>query len=268
MFYVAYVIGSAEMEFKTGERDVNRFEGKVALVSGAASGIGRETAKRFAAEGAKVMMADMNANGLVETAAMITSETGQVVFDAADRSQCLNIVSETIKQFGQLDVLCNIAGFAMSKHFTDVTPEQWSKMVDVNLNSVFHVSQAAMPHLLETKGNIVNMASSAGLGGQAYNSAYCATKGAVVMLSKALAVEYAGRGVRVNAVCPGGVATPLTDKFEAPEDADMSLMARLFPLMDMAQPEEIAGAVAYLASPEARFVTGDAFAIDGGQVAS
>ena len=112
------------------------------------------------------------------------------------------------------------------------------------------------------------MASSAGLGGQAYNSAYCATKGAVVMLSKALAVEYAGKGVRVNAVCPGGVETPLTEKFEAPEDADMSLMAKLFPLMDMAQPEEIAGAVAYLASPEARFVTGDAFAIDGGQVAS
>ena len=247
---------------------MNRFKNKVALVTGAASGIGRATAVRLASEGAKVMLADMNADGLEETAAMISSKTAQVVFDAAQRDQCQNIVAKTVAQFGQLDVLCNIAGFAMSKHFTDVTAEQWSKMVDVNLNSVFHVSQAAIPHLLETKGNIVNMASSAGLGGQAYNSAYCATKGAVVMLSKALAVEYAGKGVRVNAVCPGGVETPLTEKFEAPEDADMSLMAKLFPLMDMAQPEEIAGAVAYLASPEARFVTGDAFAIDGGQVAS
>jgi NAD(P)-dependent dehydrogenase (short-subunit alcohol dehydrogenase family) len=199
---------------------------------------------------------------------LIASETDQVVFDAAERDQCQNIVAKTVAKFGQLDVLCNIAGFAMSKHFMDITAEQWSKMVDVNLNSVFHVSQAAMPHLLESKGNIVNMASSAGLGGQAYNAPYCATKGGVVLLSKALAVEFAGRGVRVNAVCPGGVETPLTAKFEAPEDADMSLMAKLFPLMDMAQPEEIAGAVAYLASPEARFVTGDAFAIDGGQVAS
>lgn len=247
---------------------MNRFENQVALVTGAASGIGRATAVRLASEGAKIMLADMNTEGLKETAALISTETAQVVFDAAQRDQCQNIVAETIAQFGQLDVLCNIAGFAMSKHFTDITAEQWTKMVDVNLNSVFHVSQAAIPHLLETKGNIVNMASSAGLGGQAYNSSYCATKGGVVMLSKALAVEFAGRGVRVNAVCPGGVATPLTDKFEAPEDADMGLMAKLFPLMDMAQPEEIAGAVAYLASPEARFVTGDAFAIDGGQVAS
>lgn len=247
---------------------MNRFENKVALVTGAASGIGRATALRLASEGAQVMLADINSEGLAETAALIPSETAQLVFDAAQRDQCQNIVAETVAKFSKLDVLCNIAGFAMSRHFTDVTAEQWSKMVDVNLNSVFHISQAAIPHLLEVKGNIVNMASSAGLVGQAYNSVYCATKGAVVMLSKALAVEYAGRGVRVNAVCPGGVETPLTAKFEAPEDADMSLMARLFPLTEMGQPEEIAGAVAYLASPEARYVTAEAFSIDGGQVAS
>lgn len=247
---------------------MNRFINKVALVTGAASGIGRATAMRLASEGARVMLADMNSEGLSETANMISSETVQIVFDAAQRAECQEIVSNTITEFGQLDVLCNIAGFAMCKNFMDISGDQWSKMIDVNLNSVFHISQAALPHLLISKGNIVNMASSAGLVGQAYNSSYCATKGGVVMLSKALAVEFASRGVRVNAVCPGAVETPLTNSFAPPEDADISLMERLYPLIEMAQPEEIAGAVAYLASSEARFVTGDAFSIDGGQVAS
>jgi meso-butanediol dehydrogenase/(S,S)-butanediol dehydrogenase/diacetyl reductase len=165
-------------------------------------------------------------------------------------------------------VLCNIAGIFISRRLTDIQEEEWNRMVGINLNSVFFLSQAAMPHLIETKGNIVNMASTAGLVGQVYNAMYCATKGAVVMLSKSMAVEYARAGVRVNAICPGGVNTPLAANLTLPEDPDMDLFMRLMPLLDIAEPEEIASAIAYLASDEARYVTGTAFAIDGGQTAT
>jgi meso-butanediol dehydrogenase/(S,S)-butanediol dehydrogenase/diacetyl reductase len=132
---------------------------------------------------------------------------------------------------------------------------------------VFFLSRAAMPHLIQSKGNIVNMSSSAGLVGQAYTSAYCATKAAVLMFSKSLAIEFAKKGVRVNAICPGMVNTPLTEKFSMPDDVDMQLMEKMFPLIEGAEPEEIAGAVAYLASAEARFITGAALPIDGAQTA-
>ena len=133
--------------------------------------------------------------------------------------------------------------------------------------ALFFLCQAAMPALLEGGGSIVNMASSAGITGQAYQASYCATKGGVVMLTKALAMEYARQGVRANAICPGSVQTPLVEKFEMPEGIDMELFQRLFPLIDAAQPEEIAALVLYLASDEARFVTGTAVPIDGGQTA-
>ena len=141
-------------------------------------------------------------------------------------------------------------------------------MMGINLNSVFFLSQAAMPHLIATKGNIVNMASSAALVGQIYNAAYCASKGAVVMLSKSMAVEFADRGVRVNAICPGAVKTALTEKFTMPDNANMDMFMRLMPLVDMAEADEIAGSVAYLASAEARYITGTTLAIDGGQTAN
>ncbi len=247
---------------------MKRFEGKVALVTGAASGIGRASAMRLAAEGAQVMLGDINKPGLEETAKSIVEAGGKAaiqVFDVSNADACRSCVSATIEKFGKLDVLCNIAGILNLTHFEDITDEQWNRIVGINLSSVFFMSQAAIPHLLKTKGNIVNMSSSAGLVGQVYNTHYCATKAGVVMLSKALAIEFGGRGVRVNAVCPGGVNTPLIENFELPEEADMNLVAKLFPLVDNAEPEEIATVVAYLASSEARFVTGIAFPIDGGQ---
>ena len=154
-------------------------------------------------------------------------------------------------------------------HLHEVTDEFWQRMIAVNLSGVFFMCQAAMPHLLQTKGNIVNMASSAAIVGQVYNAAYCASKGGVNMLTKALAVEFASRGVRVNAVCPGGVNTALTQSFRVPENPDLALFSRLSSLVQpMAEPGEIAGAVAYLASDEARFITGDSLTIDGGQTVS
>ncbi len=248
---------------------MQRFENKVALVTGAGSGIGRATARRLASEGARVMLADISAQGLAGTSAAMPdgSEFSEVLADVSDSASCDAAVAACIETFGGLDILCNIAGIAMCEHMAQTSDEQWRRMVSINLDGVFYMCRAAIPHLIERRGNIVNMSSSAGLVGQAYNSAYCATKAGVLMFSKSLAIEYSRQGVRVNAVCPGMVKTPLTDNFSAPADADMALMARLNPLLDGAEPEEIAAAVSYLASDEARFVTGAALPIDGAQTA-
>lgn len=248
---------------------MQRFKDRVALVTGAASGIGRATAMRLAQEGASLLLADLNSAGLEETAAALPQGTRcqQATLDVSSAADCAQVVQDTVDHFGRLDVLCNVAGIPLYKHLADISETDWNRIVGINLNGVFFMCQAAMPHLLESQGNIINMSSSAGLEGQAYNSGYCATKGAVLLLSKSLAMEFAGRGVRVNAVCPGAVATPLSAGFELPEGADPNLMQRLFPLLEMSQPDEIAAAIAYLASDEARFVTGVGFPIDGGQTA-
>jgi meso-butanediol dehydrogenase/(S,S)-butanediol dehydrogenase/diacetyl reductase len=249
---------------------MKRFEGKVALITGAASGIGRASAIRLAAEGAKVMLGDISKSGLEEAAKAITGAGGQAaiqVFDVSDGDACRSCVIATIDEFGRLDVLCNIAGILKMTRLENMTDEQWQQTLGVNLSGVFYMSKAAIPHLLESKGNIINMASTAGLVGQAYNTHYCATKAGVVMFSRAMAIEFGDRGVRVNAICPGGVNTALVENLQVPEDADTNLMAKLYPLVAQADPEEIATAVAYLASSEARYVTGSVFAIDGGQTA-
>jgi len=251
-------------------RSVGRFDGKVALVTGAASGIGRASAERLAAEGARVVACDMNAAGAAETRDRILAEGGTAQSHPADLSTqepCRAAVAATLDHFGQLDVLCNIAGILISGRVTDFSEVDWNRILAVNLSSVFFLSQAGIPHLIETHGVIVNLSSSAGLVGQAYTSPYSATKAAVVSLTKSMALEYGKQGVRVNCVCPGAVLTPMTKGFTLPEDADPDLVRKLAPLTKIASPQEIAGAVAYLASPEARYVNGAALAIDGGQTA-
>ena len=249
---------------------MRRFDGKVVMVTGAGSGIGRATAVRFASEGARVSASDVNAEGLAATMGMLEGPGHHSqVLDVSQAQACRDAVAATVADCGRLDVLCNIAGFAGAYHLHEVTEEFWQRMIAVNLSGVFFMCQAAMPHLLQTRGNIVNMASSAAIVGQVYNAAYCASKGGVNLLTKALAVEFASRGVRVNAVCPGGVNTALTQNFRVPEDPDLALFSRLSSLVQpMAEPGEIAGAVAYLASDEARFITGDSLTIDGGQTVS
>ncbi len=246
-----------------------RFTDKRVVVSGAASGIGRSTALAFATEGAVVMAADINAEGLRETA-FLKNEAGEIhtcIYDASSRSECLALIDAAAAQLGGIDVLCNIAGFTQPRHFVDYSEQDWQRMLAVNLSGVFYCCQAAIPYLLEGEGSIINMASSAGITGQAYQASYCATKGGVVMLTKSLAMEFASRNVRVNAICPGTVDTPLVAKFEMPENIELKLFERLFPLLDAAQPEEIAAAAMYLASDDARYVTGIALPVDGGQTA-
>ncbi len=249
---------------------MERFAGKVALVTGAASGIGRASALRLAAEGARVAAVDVDGTGLAETCARIRGASGEaegLEVDLTEPEACRRAVDACVARFESLDVLCNIAGIVLAARLTDVTEAQWDRIVAINLKSVFFLSQAAVPHLLSGSGCIVNMASSAGLVGQAYTAPYGATKAAVVALTKCMAVEYGKQGLRVNCVCPGGVRTPLARQFKLPEGADLELFQRVLPRVRMAEPEEIAAAVAYLASPEARYVNGAVLAIDGGQTA-
>jgi meso-butanediol dehydrogenase / (S,S)-butanediol dehydrogenase / diacetyl reductase len=235
---------------------MSRFEGKVALVTGAASGIGAATAALLREEGAEVVGVDVQGEG-----------TGLVHGDVTDPASVEAFVAETIAQHGGIDIVANVAGMVRFSHVEDTTLTDWQQHLAVNLTGPFLVSQAALPTLLQRKGCIVNVASIAGLRGQPYTAAYCASKGGLVLLTKSMALELAARGVRVNAVCPSGVMTPLIAGVAKtiPADADPKLMERLMaPNGLWVEPAEIAEGIAYLSSSAARNITGTTLLIDGG----
>ncbi|HZP31372.1 MAG TPA: SDR family oxidoreductase [Acidimicrobiia bacterium] len=253
-----------------GSGSQRRFEGKVALLTGAASGMGRAIAQRLAAEGAHVHGLDVDADGLAETAKLVADAGGQMSTrrtDVSSRDECFAAVGECSAELGRIDVLGNIAGIARAEHFTDVTEAQYRQMMGVNIDGYFFMAQAAIPHLLESGGNIVNIASNAGLMGQAYTVVYCITKGAVVQFTRALAIEYIKTPLRVNALAPSGVETPLATGFQVPPDVDGELMQRIFGFRPMAQPEEIAALFAFVASDEARNIHGAVISSDSGLTA-
>lgn len=233
---------------------MTRFEGRVALVSGAAGGIGAAVVSRLAAEGATVVGCDV----------LETPSGRRVHCDVSDADSCDATVARVLDEHGRLDVLANVAGVGRPSLIGATTPEQWRRTLDVNLTGTFLLSKSALPALLETKGAIVNMASVSGLRATPYNAAYCASKGGVIMLTKSMAIELARDGVRVNAVCPAGVDTPFLRNFAAPEGADTGLMARAAsPMGRLIEPDEVAAAVAYLASDDAATVSGTTLVIDG-----
>ncbi|MEN8162320.1 MAG: SDR family oxidoreductase [Myxococcota bacterium] len=240
-------------------------------MTGAASGIGRATATRLAAEGARVFAADRDAARLDEAVAAIRGAGGDAAahtLDVSDPAACRAAIAACLDWAGGLDVLANVAGVMYWGHLTDVEEADWDRTLAVNLSGPFYLCQAAVPALLERRGVIVNVSSAAGLKGQAYTAPYCVSKAGLVSLTRCLAVEYAKRGLRAVAICPGGVNTPLNADLALPEGHDPKLFQRLMPLsFPLAEPEEIAAAVAYLASSEARFVNGAVFSIDGGQTA-
>ncbi len=246
-----------------------RFEGKVVLITGAGSGIGRACAQRFYAEGASVVLVDINAKGLDDTAAQMpdSSRVYLMVSDISLPEICHAAVLETVETFGQLDILCNIAGMLLTGRIEDITPEAWQQILQVNLTSVFFLCQAAVPELTKTCGNIVNMASTAALTGQAYSSPYGVTKAGVAMLTKSLSMELAERSIRVNAVCPGAVNTPLATAANFPKDATPRLIDKLMSFYGFAEPSEIAALVVFIASDEARYMSGSVVPIDGAQTA-
>lgn len=241
--------------------------GKKALVTGAASGIGRATAIRFAAEGAVVTIADRNAAGLAETAALMASVPVIQTFDAADYASCRELVAVAAKD--GLDILANVAGILDWGNSLDFDEDRFDRVMRINLGSVWCLSRAALPHLIESKGNIVNTASAAALQGIAYTCAYAASKHGIAALTKSLAVEFASKGVRVNAICPGQVNTAMGNSAPPSGDVDWSLVMRNAPKLPngSCEPEDIAELFAYLASDRASKVTGSLFTIDGGQLA-
>lgn len=247
-----------------------RFEGKVALVTGAASGMGRATCIRLASEGAKVFGVDVNEAGLKEVAGEIESAGGTIqvrTCDVSQRDQCFEVVEAAVEAFGRLDVLANVAGIVRFTRTTDMSEADWSLVMAVNLSGPFFLSQAAIPHLLESKGNIVNVASNAGLMGQSYTAAYCATKGGLVQLTRSLAMEYMKDEIRINCVCPAGTDTAMNRTIDFPDDLDWKLIGRFTGMRGFAAPEDLASAIAYLASDEARSVHGSIFSVDNGMMA-
>ena len=243
------------------------FQGKNVLITGAASGIGRATAIRFAVEGANVTIGDVNEAGLQETAGMMTGQPNIVPFDATGTDSCRALVAKAA--VNGLDVLCNISGILKWGPSEDFAVEDFERIIKVNTTSVFVLCQAALPHLIKSKGNIVNTASTASLQGIAYTIAYSASKHAVAGITKGLAVEFASRGVRVNAICPGHVNTAMGNAPPPPGEVDWALVMRNAPKLEngTCEPEDVAEVFAFLASDKARKVTGSLYLIDGGQLA-
>ena len=235
---------------------------RVALVTGAASGIGWAVAERLRDDGAAVVGFDLRDRG--------PDGVEMVAGDVTDRAAVDAAVAHAVAAQGRLDVVANVAGIPQFGRVDDIDDDEWARSLAVNLTGPFTVCRAALPHLRTTRGCIVNVASIAGLEGQAYTAAYCASKGGLVLLTRALAVELAPDGVRVNCVCPAAVDTPLLADVASriPGDADPRLLDRLQMLMPgLVTPGQVAAAVAYLASDEAAFVTGHALALDGGRSA-
>lgn len=247
---------------------MRRFEDKVAIVTGAGSGIGRAVVRRLVEEGASVLAVDVDGPRLAETRALAGEGTSVLEADLADPSACADVVDACIAEHGALDVLGNVAGIFRAHHVTEVTIEDYRRIMAVNLDACFFLSQRAIPHLLERSGTIVNIASNSGLQGIPYGAPYAMSKGGVVQLTRALAVEFLKQPLRVNAIAPAGTNTNIAADASFPADMDPQLAARMAGLRGMAEPEEVAALFAYLASDDARSVTGAVYTIDNGLTAS
>lgn len=247
-----------------------RFSGKTAVVSAAANGIGAAIVNRLLAEGATVCMSDINESALIAASSRLQESCDRLmtcVVDAGNEHAVSAMVNSAAERFGRIDILVNNAGYSIRGKAHALSTDDWRKVLAVALDSVFYGSRAVLPHLVRSQGCIVNTASISGLFADYNFTAYAAAKGGVVNLTRAMALDYASDGVRVNAVCPGLVETNLTRRF-IENDAVRSALAERIPMRRAAQPSEIAAAVAFLASDDASYITGVNFPVDGGVTAA
>lgn len=239
---------------------------RVALITGAGNGIGAATAKVFADQGYRLVMTDLKKESLDETRADIGLEPGQVSVVAADVTQegdVARVVQHAVDSFGRLDALINVVGGSRpGKTVTDLDLAEWNFWLSLNLTSVFLMCREAMPHLIESGGTVVNVASGAGLRGMRANPAYCAAKAGVVSLTRALAIDHGGSGVRVNCVSPGPVRTPLMERNRSAEE--IAAIGRLSLLGRVGDPQELGDTIAWLAGDGASYINGQTIEVDGG----
>lgn len=248
-----------------------RLVDKVAIVTGGASGIGRGTALLLAKEGARVVIADLDASSAQETIGHIKKAKGEACFvptDVSQTGQIKNTVDVAVNQFGRLDILFNNAGINPPGSVTDMDEEVWDREMAVNLKSVFLCSKYVIPEMKKMGGGvIINTASVAGILANFGAAAYCTSKAGVIMLTKQMAVDYAPFNIRVNCICPGFVQTPMIEEYlkvQPDPPAARQAVETMHPIGRMGKPEDIAHAALYLVSDEASWVTGAAFVIDGG----
>ena len=246
-----------------------RLKGKVALITGSAKGIGKGCALVFAEEGSKVAIVDIDEQAGEKTVKEIERNNGEARFfraDVSDSTQVQSMVSEVVQAFGQIDIVFNNAGYHVSKNIEATSEDEWNFIINTNLRSVFLCSKYAIPHLRKTKGCIINMSSMVGLIGQSNAGAYSASKGGIVAMTKGMALDFAGDGIRVNCICPGWVETPLVeDWFNQQEDPKKAreYIHSVHPLGRISAPEEVGRAALFLASCDASSVTGVALPVDG-----
>ena len=247
-----------------------RLEGKVALISGGARGMGAAEAKLFAREGAKIVIGDILENEGRRTEAEINETGGECLFvplDVTDETQWENAVSEAVGRFGRLDILVNNAGISGRANVEDTTVELWDRVMDINAKGVFLGTKAAIPHMRKYGGgSIINISSIWGIVGSGASASYHASKGAVRLFTKSTAIQYARESIRANSIHPGPIATPMTETSRADRELNQRMLAST-PMGRWAQPEEVAYGALYLASDESSFVTGSELVIDGGWTA-
>ncbi|MBO58700.1 MAG: SDR family oxidoreductase [Actinomycetota bacterium] len=245
-------------------------EKKTAVVTGAASGIGKATVITLLKRGFNVSALDIDSKGLEDLFKSLNVEENTCdiyTTNVASRNECHSTIAQIYDENGRIDVLANVAGIARSEHLTEVSEDSWNQMLDVNLSGVFWCSQAAIPHLIQTNGSLINVASCSGLMGQAYTVAYSATKGAVIAMTKSMAMEYIKSNIRINAVAPGSVNTKLIDNYSIPDDVNMDLIKPYMGFRGMAEPEEISNVISFLVSDDAKRIHGAVITVDGGLTA-